>query len=149
MGKADAKRGTETALAESQEQAPYSDVAPLGRRLNRAFGPIAAGMLIDLVDLATFGPIGYVLGLPIGGLAGYWMGRCLRLERKASLLCALAAGVYCTIPYTEAIPLATLVGAYARFRESGREAPPDEEAGIEPDEEESAVSDGVPNDNQV
>jgi len=149
MGKGDVKRNAEPILAESQGQAPYSDVTPLGRRLNRAFGPIVAGMLIDFVDLATFGPIGYVLGLPVGGLAGYWMGRCLGLERKASLFCALAAGFYCTIPYTEAIPLATLVGAYARFRESGREALPDEEAGVEPDEEEVAVSDGVPNDNQV
>lgn len=88
------------------------------RRLNRAFGPIAAGVIIDLVDLATFGPIGLVLGLPIGGLAGYWMGTCLGLDRKACLLCALAAGIYCTIPFTELIPLATLVGAYARFRET-------------------------------
>lgn len=90
------------------------------QRLNRAFGPIVAGIIIDLVDFATFGPIGLVLGLPVGGLAGYWMGRCLGLERKACLWCALAAGIYCTIPFTELIPLATIVGAYARFRESGR-----------------------------
>jgi hypothetical protein len=149
MDKGDVKRDADTALAENQEQAPYSDVAPLGRRLNRAFGPIVAGIIIDLVDLATYGPIGYVLGLPVGGLAGYWMGRCLGLERKACLFCALAAGVYCTIPYTETIPLATLVGAYARFRESGREVPPEEESFAEPDAEDGSVSDGASNDNQV
>ncbi|HPF99728.1 MAG TPA: hypothetical protein PLE77_06645 [Kiritimatiellia bacterium] len=94
---------------------------PIAARLNRAFGPILAGVIIDVVDLATFGPIGLVLGLPIGGLAGYWMGTCLGLDRKACVLCALAAGIYCMIPFTEVLPLATLVGAYARFRETANE----------------------------
>ncbi len=96
--------------------------APLARRLNRAFGPILAGIVIDLVDLATFGPIGLVLGIPLGGAAGYWMGTALGLERKHAWLCALAAGIYCTIPFTEVLPLATLVGAFVRFREGGKEA---------------------------
>ena len=94
---------------------------PIAARLHRAFGPILAGVIIDAVDLATFGPIGLVLGLPIGGLAGYWMGTCLGLDRKACVLCALAAGIYCMIPFTEVVPLATLVGAYARFRETANE----------------------------
>ena len=114
---------------EEEEEAKTENLAPIGsrtettmvKRLNRAFGPIAAGMIIDLVDLATFGPIGLVFGLPVGGVAGFWMGRCLGLSKLASFYCAIAAGIYCTIPFTEAIPLATLVGAYARFRESGRE----------------------------
>jgi len=109
-----------------QEEFPPSPLATWGRRLNRAFGPIAAGVVIDMLDLATYGPLGYVLGLPVGGLAGYWMGRCLRLDRKASAWCALAAGVYCMVPFTEKLPLATLVGASVRFRESGRENPSDE-----------------------
>ena len=99
-----------------EPQPPPSQAA----RLNRAFGPVVAGLIIDFVDLATFGPIGLVLGLPIGAFAGYWMGRALGLSKKPSLLCALAAGIYCTIPGTEMIPLATLVGAAARYHESGR-----------------------------
>lgn len=91
----------------------------LPRRVNRAFGPIVAGLIIDLVDLATFGPVGLVLGLPVGGLAGYWMGRALGFDKRASLWCALAAGVYCTIPGTELIPLATIIGACVRFQETG------------------------------
>jgi hypothetical protein len=86
---------------------------------------VIAGLIIDLVDLATFGPIGLVLGLPIGGAAGYWMGRTLGLNQKASLLCALAAGVYCTIPGTEMLPIATLVGAAARYFESTPKKPPE------------------------
>ena len=97
------------------------------QRLNRAFGPVVAGIIIDLVDLATFGPIGLVLGLPIGGAAGFWMGRCLGLSKKVSLLCALAAGVYCTIPGTEMLPIATLIGAAARYFESAPKKPPEKD----------------------
>ena len=93
-------------------------------RLNRAFGPVVAGLIIDFVDLATFGPMGMYLGLPIGAFAGYWMGRALGFERKASLLCALAAGIYCTIPGTEMLPIATVVGACARYYESTPKADP-------------------------
>lgn len=91
--------------------------------MNRAFGPIAAGMIIDLIDLATFGPIGLFVGLPVGALAGFWLGWCLGLTRRACTACALAAAVYCTIPFTEILPLGTLVGAYARFMDSRRPAP--------------------------
>jgi hypothetical protein len=100
------------------ETKPNPEPSSQAARLNRAFGPVVAGLIIDFVDLATFGPIGLYLGLPIGGAAGFWMGRCLGLSNKASLLCALAAGIYCTIPGTEMLPLATLVGALARYVES-------------------------------
>jgi hypothetical protein len=87
-------------------------------RLNRALSPVVAGMIIDSIDLVTFGPVGLVLGVPLGGLAGYWLGNSLGLEKDKRLLCAMAAGVYCTIPGTELLPLATLVGAYARYRQT-------------------------------
>ena len=90
-------------------------------RANRIFGPIMAGMIIDLVDVATFGQMGLALGLPIGAFAGYWMGTALGLSRRAAALCAVAAGIYCTIPGTEFIPLATIVGACVRYRENGKQ----------------------------
>jgi len=106
------------------EPVPVKQKSKLGRRINRAFGPIAAGLVIDLVDLATFGPIGLFLGLPLGGLCGYWMGTALGLEKKQALWCALAAGIYCMMPLTEFLPLATLVGALARFHDSRDEEEP-------------------------
>ena len=113
---------------ETQAQpAPPAPAPDQAKRLNRFFGPVVAGILIDIVDLETFGPIGLYLGLPIGGLAGYWMGYCLGLAPKHRWLCALAAGIYCTVPGTEMIPLATLVGAFAQYRESAakpRDPPP-------------------------
>lgn len=96
----------------------------LARRANRAFGPILAGVIIDCVDFATFGPVGLVLGFPVGGLAGYWMGRSLGFDKRAAWWCALAAGLYCTLPGTELIPLATILGACVRFRESGTPSTP-------------------------
>ncbi|MBI5865224.1 MAG: hypothetical protein HZB38_12085 [Planctomycetes bacterium] len=98
------------------------------RRANRAFGPIVAGLIIDALDLVTFGPVGLIVGLPIGGLAGFWMGRCLNLKPAACWLCAVLAGVYCMMPFTELLPLATIVGAYARFMEGPS---PEKEAAVE------------------
>ena len=86
-------------------------------RYNHAFGPVAAGLIIDAVDFVTFGPVGLALGFPVGAAAGYWLARSLRLETNPSLLCALIAGVYCTIPGTELLPLATLVGALVRLED--------------------------------
>ena len=114
-----------------ENPAPVSQKPTQAQRLNRAFGPVVAGLIIDFVDLATFGPIGRYLGFPIGAFAGYWMGRALGLERKPCLLCALAAGIYCMMPGTEMIPIATVVGALARYRES---APKSDAAPSEPRE---------------
>lgn len=100
-----------------------------GRRANRAFGPVVAGLILDLVDLATFGPIGFFVGIPVGLAAGYWLGSCLGLERRHCVLCAMAAALYCTMPGTEFLPLGTLVGAFARFWESGRKKEQDPPAG--------------------
>lgn len=86
-------------------------------RYNYAFGPVGAGLIIDAADFVTFGPIGLALGFPTGAAAGYWLARSLRLETNASLICALLAGVYCTIPGTELLPLGTLVGALVRLED--------------------------------
>ena len=97
------------------------------RRLNRAFGPVVAGLIIDFLDLATFGPLGFYVGPFVGGGAGYWLGRSLGLSRKASGWCALGGAVYCVLPMTEFIPLATIAGACARYMEPGDRQDEDEE----------------------
>ena len=104
-------------MSEEGQPVPPADTL---RRLNRAFGPVVAGMILDVVDLATFGPIGFFLGIPVGLAVGYWLGSCLGLERKHCLWVGMAAAIYCTMPGTEFIPLGTLVGACARYWESGR-----------------------------
>jgi len=84
-------------------------------RLEGAFGPIVAGMIIDAIDIATFGPFGIFVGMIVGGTAAYWMCSIYRLPIYQRFLWALAAGLYCTVPRTEFIPIATLIGAFARF----------------------------------
>ena len=93
------------------------------QRLNRAIGPLMAGMLIDLFDVVTLGPMGVFLGVPIGGFAGYWLGKCLGLSNRGCLGCAAAAAIYCSVPFTEFVPLGSLIGAYVRFMEGSPTAP--------------------------
>ena len=85
-------------------------------RINHAIGPVAAGMIIDGLDVLTLGPLGLLLGIPVGIIAGYWLGRSLGFSKSACLTCAAAAAVYCTVPMTEVLPLGTLAGALGRFQ---------------------------------
>ncbi len=99
-----------------------ADTPPsLAWRLHRALAPVAAGIVIDLVDLSTFGQMGLILGFPLGSAAGAWMGFALGLKRKFIVILAFASGIYCMIPGTEFIPIATIVGACFRFWESTTE----------------------------
>ena len=78
--------------------------------------PVGAGMVLDAVDLATYGPIGLWLGMLLGGVVGWSLAPVLRISAKRRWLCALAAGVYCTLPFTGVLPLATLAGLLSRLR---------------------------------
>ena len=89
----------------------------VAQRLNRVMGPLMAGVIIDLFDILTLGPVGIVFGVPIGGAAGYWLGKCLGLSTRACWGCAAAAAIYCSVPFTEFVPLGSLIGAYVRFME--------------------------------
>jgi hypothetical protein len=86
-------------------------------RLVRAIGPVISGLIIDVLDFATLGSAGAVLGFLLGVPAGWYLARNLGLDRKRSLYAGLACGVYCTIPVTSPIPLATLIGVWVRARQ--------------------------------
>lgn len=95
---------------------------PLLRRLHRAFGPLAGAMVLDAVDLLTFGPIGLVLGPALGGMVGWWVSGIYDFSRRGRVIFAVLAAVYCTVPFTEPFPIATAIAVIARFRER----PPDD-----------------------
>lgn len=83
-------------------------------RVRAAFDPVAAGLLVDLLDALTRGvlaPLGLILGVPLG----YFLGRRAGLTPRRSLLLGLLIGVYCVMPLTGALPLGTLTGIYLRF----------------------------------
>jgi hypothetical protein len=91
-------------------------------RLRRIFGPIVAGFVIDLLDFATFGPLGLWSGLLVGGLVGWWLAPELGFPRHRRGLAALLTGVYCMLPMTGLMPLATIVAGLVQLFD--REFPP-------------------------
>jgi len=115
---------TTVSTAETVETAPPT----LLERLHRALGPLAGGIIIDFVDFATFGPIGLVLGPVLGGMAGWWVSSIYNFGTRGRVIVATLAAIYCTIPFTELLPLATLVAAVARFFETPPVTPPPSES---------------------
>ncbi|MHC4824323.1 MAG: hypothetical protein ACYTEP_09925 [Planctomycetota bacterium] len=86
------------------------------RKLYRALGPLAGGILLDTLDLATFGPLGLYVGWMVGLLVGWWIASIHEFGSIGKALFAALAAVYLTMPMTELFPVATLVSAAARFR---------------------------------
>ena len=84
-------------------------------RLHRALGPIAGGLILDFVDLVTFGPLGLLGGFMLGGVAAWWITSIYRLSPIKRLVFVVLAMAYTAAPLTSVIPLATLISACARF----------------------------------
>jgi hypothetical protein len=85
------------------------------RRLLFALSPLGAGIILDLLDAATFGPIGIGCGVLVGGLAGWYLGKLEGLAPNLRFAVAVCSAAYMTIPFTEAIPAATMLLFLARF----------------------------------
>ena len=90
---------------------PPSQKPPQRTRLTS----MLAGVMIDVIDLLSFGPIGFYLGPFLGAAAGWWAARELGFEGKKRWLIAIGVAVYCTTPATEFLPLGTIVGAFLRL----------------------------------
>ncbi|MCA9741816.1 MAG: hypothetical protein H6695_17625 [Deferribacteres bacterium] len=78
--------------------------------------PIISGLLIDIIDFATFGPLGLYGGFVLGAAATYFLCMLQRVPQRQSIYLAIAAGLYCMTPLTEFIPLGTALGAYLAWR---------------------------------
>ncbi len=85
-------------------------------RLHRALGPVASGIILDVLDFATFGPLGLVLGFVTGFSVGWWIASIEEQSPWMKFILACLSGLYMTVPFTEIIPLATLVVALVRVR---------------------------------
>lgn len=85
-------------------------------RLHRALGPIAGGLILDGVDLMTFGPVGVFGGFLLGGAAGWWITSIYGFQQRTRAIVAVLAAIYTAIPLTEPFPFATAVAALGRFR---------------------------------
>jgi hypothetical protein len=98
--------------------------ATLWERLHYALGPVAGCLVLDLVDFATLGPIGLAIGIPVGAAIGWWLGSLYGFKAQGRTLLAALCGLYCTIPFTEVLPIATVIGATARFYHPPPAGPP-------------------------
>lgn len=94
-----------------------SKLTKLFLRLHRAVGPVAGGLILDFVDLATFGPFAIFLGPFMGFAVGWWISSIYNFSKPAKIFWSTLAAVYCAIPFTGIIPLATLISAISRFME--------------------------------
>jgi hypothetical protein len=87
------------------------------------WAPIVAALAIDLADFATAGPLGLVAGLFVGGVLTTIVARASGAKRSHVLILALLGALYCAVPVTELLPLATMLtlvhGFLVRARASG------------------------------
>ncbi len=100
-----------------QSTAPkqYIEVRGFLQRLYYALGPWGAGIILDVLDLATFGPIGIIAGGLVGGYVGWILGEFEGFDRNIRIAFAICAAAYMTVPFTEPIPAATILILTARF----------------------------------
>ena len=89
----------------------------LMERFYVAIFPILGGLILDFADLATFGPIGLYAGMIVGCTIGWLISGIYGFSKNGRVIFSLLAGIYCTIPGTFFLPLATFISAAARFRE--------------------------------
>ena len=81
--------------------------------------PLASGIVIDFLDMASFDRIGFALSGILGAVGGLLLARMGGLHSRYYLPVALVASVYCAIPRTGIIPLATIIAAAGLFRRLG------------------------------
>ena len=96
------------------------DVPRKGWLGRQTLAPVLAGVLLDAIDFATMGPIGLSGGFLVAGGAGYWIAVELGLQRRSRIGLALMAAAYAATPFTELLPLGTLVGLLTRFTRIGQ-----------------------------
>ncbi len=73
------------------------------------WGPLVAAVAIDVADFATAGPIGLATGVFVGGLLTAVVALANGAPTRRALALAALGGIYCALPLTEALPLATLL----------------------------------------
>lgn len=120
-GSEPAQKPLEVEVERLPEGADPERIPPPGPRAARAareLGPVVAGLLIDVIDLATPAPL---LGLVLGGVLGHYLARAAGARPGQALLVAAAVAVYCAIPVTGRLPVATLVGLFVRLGRMLRE----------------------------
>ena len=114
----------------------YRGMRAILERTYYALGPLGVGFILDVLDLATFGPIGLALGPVVGAAAGWIIGDLEGVGRNGRIVLAFCAAIYMFIPFTEPVPVATCFGLVARFFRE-----PSEKKGADSNESEARSKD--------
>ena len=86
--------------------------------------PFAMGMLIDMADVLTFGPVGLRFGLVIGGILGWVLAIVLGFPPRYRWLAIALSGIYCALPGTAVFPLGTTLAVLSQLLGWRAEDPP-------------------------
>lgn len=86
-------------------------------RAQAALGPVLAGLILDFFDLLTPGAVGLYVGPLVGFLIGHYLSGFYGFRGWPRVAMAVLAAGYLAAPMTSMLPVATLIGALARFRD--------------------------------
>lgn len=92
---------------------------------------IVGGLMIDVADVITLGGLGGVGGFLVGGLLTYGVCSNQGVSRFRTAALTMAGAVYCALPFTEALPLATMLAIISQLAPRTRALPAAEPA-VEP-----------------
>jgi hypothetical protein len=79
------------------------------REAGGGWTPILTALAIDLADLAMIGPTGIVAGFFVGFALTSMLTFATGVPLRRALVLSLLAGVYCMLPVTDLVPLATML----------------------------------------
>ena len=96
----------DTEVLEPEVIPPGQEARTVEAAIPPGVNPILAGFLVDVVNIYTFGLVGFVAG----GAIGFWAASSNRLAIPMAILIGIATGWYCALPLPRTIPLATLIG---------------------------------------
>ena len=99
-----------------QRDTASRDTAPASRDARGRIMLILVGLLLDALDLLTFGPLGIRFGFFVGFVAAFVLFSLVGVSLKRRFLCSLLAGIYCLVPGTERFPLGTVLAAMMGLR---------------------------------
>jgi hypothetical protein len=95
------------------------------RETASGWAPILTALAIDLADLAMIGPTGVVAGFGVGFALTFMLTLATGVPLRRAGVLSLLAGIYCMLPLTDVVPLATMLTllrmALLRRENPGRE----------------------------
>lgn len=102
---------TESEVIEPEVLPPEGDAdrrRARAEKWQRITGAALAGLLLDLIDFASYGPIGRTYGAVAGAAMGFYIASVFKVPMPHRVWWMAGAALYCAMPRTEFFPLATL-----------------------------------------